>query len=161
MNPHSVLQAASRSAVDERLFDANGVHDVALCFTIWTGLQAACARLFARPGQNAAQRLPGLPNRLFRRGLAVAGVAGLCLSGCGRPASPEQCENIVERVTILELKEAKIEEPEQIKQHVAETKTRFQSAMQEHCVGKRITRGALECIEKATSTEQVFEECLD
>jgi hypothetical protein len=81
--------------------------------------------------------------------------------GCGRPATLEDCEKIIERVTVLELKAANISDPKEVDEYVAKTKNTFREAALTRCVGKRISQEVLDCIALATSADQVLEDCFD
>lgn len=85
---------------------------------------------------------------------------GLFLLGCGRPATVEDCEHIVERITQLELKRANVVDPGEIKDQIQQTKTMFHDQTMSQCVGRHITDRARNCIEKAASAEQI-ENCFD
>lgn len=89
-------------------------------------------------------------------------VAGLLLaSGCGKPASVEDCERIVARITELELEAAEISDPEVVRAQVDSTKSAFGEAARAECVGRRISSGSLACVDQATSARQIVEECFD
>ncbi|HEX2878525.1 MAG TPA: hypothetical protein VHO25_03200, partial [Polyangiaceae bacterium] len=60
-----------------------------------------------------------LSNRSPLLGLALLGFLALSLSGCGRPATVQDCEQIVARVTELELKQASITDPAIVQEQVA------------------------------------------
>lgn len=81
------------------------------------------------------------------------------LSGCGKPATEADCEHIVTRVTQLELQAAKIGDPVQIQAQIEDAKRSFKERALKECVGKRLGRGSLECVDKATTAKQLVEEC--
>jgi hypothetical protein len=83
------------------------------------------------------------------------------LSGCGRPATVQDCEQIVARVTELELKKASITDPAVIQEQVANSKAAFQDQAMAQCVGKRVTKGFMDCIARASTAEQLMQECLN
>lgn len=85
----------------------------------------------------------------------------LLLSSCGKPASAEDCEKIVERITELKLAEAKISDPAQVATTVTKTKQTFQAQTMEQCVGRRITDKALACVRSAATAEEIVNECFD
>lgn len=80
---------------------------------------------------------------------------------CGKPATVEDCERIVTRITELELAAAEIERPEDVQQQVNSTRELFSEAAQRECVGRRISAGTLNCVEQATTAEQIVEECFN
>lgn len=86
---------------------------------------------------------------------------GLSLTACGRPATVQDCEQIVARVTELELKQASITDPTVVQEQVANSKAAFQDQAMAHCVGKRITSGFMECISHASTADQLLKECLN
>jgi hypothetical protein len=88
-------------------------------------------------------------------------LAWLAVSGCGRPATIADCEEIVARIAELELRGAKTADPSVIAKEVADTKLAFQAKAKQECVGKRITQRALECVRSATSAEEIVRECLN
>jgi hypothetical protein len=85
-------------------------------------------------------------------------VAGL-LSGCGKPATEADCEQIVTRVTELELKEAQVADPVQVRAQVEAAKRSFRDRALKECVGKRISKAELDCVAQATNAKQIVEEC--
>ncbi len=93
--------------------------------------------------------------------LSTSLLASVLAVACGKPATAEDCERIVTRITELQLKEANISEPNNVKAQVEETKQRFSEAAQKECIGRRISASSLECVESATSARQIVEECFD
>jgi hypothetical protein len=89
--------------------------------------------------------------------LAALGAAG---GGCGHPATPQECEKIIERVAELELKAAHVE-PGDVGPRVKETKEAFRRRMMNECVGRRITDRAFECVKNAKTSEEISEDCFD
>lgn len=87
--------------------------------------------------------------------------AALLLLGCGRPATVQDCEQIVARITELELKKANITDPEEIRAEVEQSKAAFRDQTMAQCVGRRVTEKFLGCIASAQSAGQLLEDCLD
>ena len=83
----------------------------------------------------------------------------LLVPGCGHPASVAECEEIVERITRLELEERQIGK-DAVAAEVAETKTAMRDRMAKDCVGRRVTDRAMRCVREAKSSKKV-EECFD
>lgn len=81
--------------------------------------------------------------------------------GCGKPATADECQRIVERITELELKEARIADDEVVKAQVAQTQVAFKERMLSDCVGQRISSGAIACVEQATTAREIVEVCFD
>lgn len=81
-------------------------------------------------------------------------------AGCGRPATEAECEQILERTARLELQErmgdadAKLLDAE-----VQATKRAMRDSMMDNCVGKRITEGALTCVQTAETAKELAEDC--
>ena len=99
-----------------------------------------------------------LSARFIAATLAV--LAGLLsLPGCGHPASIAECEEIVERITRLELEERQIGK-EAVAAEVAETKTAMRDRTKKDCEGRRVTDRAMRCVREAKSSKKV-EECFD
>jgi hypothetical protein len=80
------------------------------------------------------------------------------LLACGHPATPKECEEIVERVAILELKKAKVN-PETLAEEVKIAKESFRKDMTKRCIGRRVTDAAMACVRQATRAEQIEDEC--
>ena len=80
---------------------------------------------------------------------------------CGRPASAEQCEHIVARITELELKDLKITDPKEVSSRVELTKQQLRDRVMSQCTGKRITKAALHCVETAETADQIVHKCFD
>jgi hypothetical protein len=85
----------------------------------------------------------------------------LLLPGCGRPATQQECEEIVGRIAELELRETKSADPSDVAKQVKETKLEFQEKTKRQCVGKRITGHALQCVRDAKTAEEIVRECLN
>ena len=93
-----------------------------------------------------------------RRGLTL--LVGLWLSsavsGCGRPATEQECEEIVTRITELELKARGITNSPS---DIADTKAALKKDILRGCVGRRISDKALACVRSAKTGQQVVQEC--
>jgi hypothetical protein len=84
-----------------------------------------------------------------------------CLAACGRPATQQECDEIVGRIAELELREAKTTSPDDVQKQVLETKQAFREKTKHECVGKRITTRALACVRNAKTAEEIVRECLN
>ena len=91
--------------------------------------------------------------------LLAFGASGL--TGCGRPATEAECDEIVGRIAELELGEAKSADPADVQKQVAETKQVFRDKTRKQCVGKRVTDYALRCVRNAKTAEEIVKKCLD
>ncbi len=94
-------------------------------------------------------------------GLSVAFVVCVfALSACGRSATEQDCEQILEKAARLEM-EARLGKPDEqlVASEVAATKKSMHDAMMRECVGKRITDSALECVKNAKTSKELTEDC--
>jgi hypothetical protein len=82
-------------------------------------------------------------------------------TGCGKPLTLQDCEQIVTRITELELKEAAVSDPNQVSAQITETQKTFKESMRKDCVGRRLPASALECVNQATTAKQLVDECFD
>jgi hypothetical protein len=76
------------------------------------------------------------------------------LSACGRPATREDCELIVDKNVELEMRQMKIDEPAAIEKR----KTEIRGAMEgqlKGCIGKRVTDGMMKCVRNAKTTDEI------
>lgn len=80
------------------------------------------------------------------------------LPACGHPATVAECEEIVERISTLELQ--RVYDEEELKQRTEAAKKQLHDAMLKDCVGKRITAKAMQCVRTASSSQQILDECL-
>jgi len=94
----------------------------------------------------------------FATPVVVGLVAGLSAFGCGRPATERECEEIVERIAVLELGGVDAGQG-YVADEVKNAKEAFRKEMRKKCVGRRITNAAMECVRKATASNQIEDEC--
>lgn len=83
----------------------------------------------------------------------------VAVCGC-QQASTEQCERIVERIVQLELKQQGIRSPALLEKRTKETLAQKKHQWLEGCVGQRISQTAIDCINRATTPEQITDSCL-
>jgi hypothetical protein len=88
----------------------------------------------------------------------VPALLWLLLVACGHPATQKECEEIVERVARLELKQANVN-AETLAEEVRIAKESFRKEMTKRCIGRRVTDSAMACVRQATRAEQIEEEC--
>jgi hypothetical protein len=99
--------------------------------------------------------------RMALRPAALVGLLGLAVSGmvgCGHPATERECEEIVERIALLELGGLDAGQ-NVVAEEVKNAKEAFRKEMRRKCVGRRITNAAMDCVRKATASRQIEDEC--
>jgi hypothetical protein len=85
----------------------------------------------------------------------------ILLAGCGRPATQQECDEIVGRIAELEIREATSEVPADLEKQVHDTKKAFSEKSKRECVGKRINTRALGCVRNAKTAEEIVKVCLN
>jgi hypothetical protein len=86
-------------------------------------------------------------------------VLGLFATGCGHPATTEECQEIFERSAAIELRKQKVTEPELVRQRTEEARATTGDDLLKQCLGRRITDRAMKCVRRANSAEEL-EACL-
>jgi hypothetical protein len=81
------------------------------------------------------------------------------LTACGHPATREECDELFTKNAEIELRAQKVTDAKTISDRTAAARTADGDAFAGRCVGKRITQGALDCVRRATTAEQV-DHCL-
>lgn len=94
-----------------------------------------------------------------RRCLFLVFAIGFC--ACGRPATVQECEEIANRVAILEFEAAAKTTTPPRPEQVQVIRARVNDAMTKGCVGKRITERALQCMRKAKTADAIQKDCFD
>jgi hypothetical protein len=84
---------------------------------------------------------------------------GFC--ACGRPATVRECEEIANRVAVLEFEAASKTATPPRPEQVEVIRARVRDAMMKGCVGKRITERALQCVRKAKTSDVIQKDCFD
>ncbi len=108
----------------------------------------------------ALPRASGQARACMRRPFCI--LASLAVFGCGHPATVQECEVIVERITQLEIgKRTELADHKTLAREVAEAKKSLRTATMKECVGRRITDRALRCVREAESSKHIIEECFD
>ena len=85
-------------------------------------------------------------------------LASVALAGCGRKATREDCEVVVDRNVELQLKALGVTDPST----VAKRREEMRASMKEDidkCVGKRVTNGNMACVKNAETAEKI-DKCL-
>jgi hypothetical protein len=88
----------------------------------------------------------------------VVGILVATTVGCGHPASERECEQIVERIALLELE--RIDAGQSVvAEEVKIAKESFRKEMRQKCIGRRVTNAAMECVRTAKTSRQIEDEC--
>ena len=108
--------------------------------------------------QNALSRTPreGMLESRMQRFVGLI-VLALLAAACGRPATEQECDEIVARITELELKARGI--AGNAAEEVQGTKDALRKTTLRDCVGRRISDKALICVRSATTADQIVREC--
>jgi hypothetical protein len=102
-------------------------------------------------------------SRIFSFSLAIVAVLGA--SGCGHPASTEECRFIVDRIVELELKAQNVTDPAEIARRrrtslgLGDGSAQAPDVIQE-CVGRHLTDRAMACVRSAQTASEISERCL-
>jgi hypothetical protein len=93
---------------------------------------------------------------------AAAVFAVLGGSGCGHPASVKECEEIIDRIVRLEIKQhvGKLE-PAEVQREVDTTKQKLRQTTMKDCAGKRIYESTMHCVREAKTSKAIVEDCFD
>ena len=89
--------------------------------------------------------------------LAALALSGL--AGCGHPATQAECDELFAKNAEIELRSQNVTDPELVAKRTDAARTAEGEAFAKRCVGRRITRRAMECVRRATTAEQV-DRCL-
>lgn len=92
------------------------------------------------------------------RHLVASCVCLAALAGCGRKATREDCEAVVDRNVELQLKMLGVIDPSVVDKRRAEMRASMQKDIDE-CVGKRVTDSMMRCVKSAETAEQI-DKCL-
>jgi hypothetical protein len=87
----------------------------------------------------------------------LIGLGLMLLSGCGRKATVEDCEQIVKRVAELELQN--VVPNSELGSQVRETQNSFRERALSDCVGRRITQKSLDCVATAKTAASIIDDC--
>jgi hypothetical protein len=89
-----------------------------------------------------------------RPAVAAIVVLALAMAGCGRPATREDCELIIDKNVELEMKQMKIEDPTAIEKRKTEIRATMEGQLK-GCIGKRVTDGMMKCVRNAKTTDEI------
>jgi hypothetical protein len=90
--------------------------------------------------------------------LVVLAASFLALAGCGRKATREDCEAVVDKNVELQLKALGVVEPGTVAKRRDEMRASMKDDI-DKCVGKRVTDSMISCVKSAESTEKI-DKCL-
>lgn len=79
-------------------------------------------------------------------------------SACGRRATREDCEAIVDRTVEVQLKAQAVTDPDLVATKKQEIRKELEPKLQD-CVGKRVTDSTLGCVRTAETAEEI-DKCL-
>ncbi len=85
-------------------------------------------------------------------------LAAVLLSACGRKATLEDCQSVVDRNVEVELMRQRVTDPVQIEKRKTEIRRELDPLVKE-CVGKRVTDSMMACVKRADSS-QAIDECM-
>ena len=85
---------------------------------------------------------------------AAAAAIVLVSVACGRPATREDCELIIDKNVELEMKQMKIDDPVAIEKRKTEIRATMEGQLK-GCIGKRVTDGMMKCVRNAKSTDEI------
>jgi hypothetical protein len=90
--------------------------------------------------------------------VALLGLAGLSLAGCGRRATQQDCQLIVDRSVELRLKGDSETDPQVIAKREVAVRAELDDKIKS-CESRRVTDRMMACVRSATRSEEL-EECL-
>jgi hypothetical protein len=92
------------------------------------------------------------------RRIVVLGLFVVVLAGCGRRATREDCELIVDRNVEVGLKVQGTIDPVTIQKRKDEMRAEMKERI-DQCVGKRVTDGMIKCVKSSETPDQI-DKCL-
>jgi hypothetical protein len=108
------------------------------------------------PPRPPSHRLASLRFVLF----AGLGLTAVATTGCGHPATREECEAIFRRSAEIELQAQNVTDPKIIAERLDAVRAARGDELVKQCTGKRITSRALACVQAAQTATEV-DRCLD
>ena len=82
----------------------------------------------------------------------------LLVAGCGRKATHEDCEAVVDKNVELQLKALGVVDPATVNKRRDEMRASMKDDI-DKCVGKRVTDAMISCVKNAETTEKI-DKCL-
>lgn len=89
---------------------------------------------------------------------AATFLAFISTVGCGRPATEEECLEILRRTAELEMA-GRLGDKALIDAEIQAIEENMRSQMMKKCVGKRVTEKALACVRSAKTSQELAEDC--
>lgn len=83
--------------------------------------------------------------------------ASLCVA-CGRKATPEDCQAIVDRNVEIQMKQMSITDPAAIEKKKTEMRTALEGDLRA-CVGRRVSDKMMECVRQAQKADEI-DQCI-
>lgn len=100
----------------------------------------------------AFRLFPGLPGALLP--------LPLLLLGCGHPATQRDCEEVLDKIIELKLREQNVQDPVILEKRKAETREARAKELMPQCLGRKITEEAMRCVRAAKTREEITSVCL-
>ncbi len=85
-------------------------------------------------------------------------VGALGVAACGRPATQQDCELIIDRNVELQMKQMQITDSAAIEKRKSEIRQTMADQLK-GCVGKRVTDKMMACVKKAETADEI-DQCL-
>jgi hypothetical protein len=82
-------------------------------------------------------------------------MAAPALSGCGHPATRDECEEIFERSAEIELRSLNVTDVGEMRRRIDEARDARGPELLDQCIGRRITDRAMGCVRKAQTAEEI------
>jgi uncharacterized protein YicC (UPF0701 family) len=79
---------------------------------------------------------------------------GSVVLGCGRPATEEDCNKVVEKNVEVQMRKMNITDPTA----VGREKERIRASLQpqiKQCIGRRVTESIMRCVDRAETPEEL------
>jgi hypothetical protein len=122
----------------------------------------ACSTRTRGDGEGSARRAKRCPPTFGSRHVLRLRVAAPILlgafflvTGCGHPASHEECDELFAKSAEIELRGQNITDSKTIAERIAAAHTAQGHEFASQCMGKRITGRSLACARQATTAEQL------
>lgn len=100
------------------------------------------------------------PTSLRALARALPAVAIVLLGACGHAATPQECEEILDKVVELELRGQYVNDPATLEQRKKAAREAKAKDLLPKCTGRKITNEAMACIRGAQSYDDIDNRCL-